>query len=313
MTAAEHPPEREYDLDALRSLDSTVRDPVILKLSEDVTPRLRQKIRSILGHGAKEEIVEDLMQEMWTRLIPKLNKYKDWPHGLVGPVLTIQANIALEHRRTWERSSNRLESEAATNLIEGTRGGAAPTPSVVAGGKEIRKAAREDLKEFRASLEKDASAPPPQSSADRPVLQLLTLDALLGEGGHSQEFLHQRGFSPTQASRLRRKALERLDRSIGCLKSFFGDHILDEAEPGALSREALAPGSVLSDTWDLVGIACHRHPPAPFASAHPGHEADVRWLREVHVARCAACASQGRGTAAEGQRAVDTVTRSLGL
>lgn len=313
MTAAEHPPEREYDLEALRSLDPAERDPVILQLSEDVTPRLRQKIRSILGHGVKDEVVEELMQEMWTRLLPKLHGVEHVPHGLVGPVLTIQAKIALEHRRTWERADSRLGSEAATNLIEDARGGAASTPSVVAGGREIRKAAREDLKGFLVKLEEDASAPPPSSSLDRPVLQLVALDALLSEGGHSQGLFLKRGFSSTEASRLRGKALKRLGHSIENLKSFFGDHILDEAEPTALSRDALAPGSVLSDTWDLLGIACHRHPPAPFASAHPGHEPDVQWLREVHVARCAACASQGRGTAAEGQRAVDTVARSLGL
>lgn len=312
MTAAEHPPEREYDLEALCSLDPAERDPVILQLSEDVTPRLRQKIRSILGHGVKDEVVEELMQEMWTRLLPRLQQMAP-PNGLVGFVLTMQANIAQEHRRTWERSTSRLDSEAATNLMEGARGGAVPTPSFVAGGKEIRKAAAKDLGEFRASLEIDAAAPPPPHSVDRPVLQLLALDALLSEGGHSQRLFLERDFSPTEASRLRRKALERLGNSIGRLRSFLGDHVSDEAEPEAFSRNALAPGSVLSDTWDLLGIACHRHPPVPFASAHPGHESDVQWLREVHVARCAACASQGRGTAAEGQRAVDTVTRSLGL
>lgn len=306
MTGPEYPPDRKYDLDALCSLDSGRRDPVILQLAEDVTPRLKNKIKSILGNAATHHVIEDLMQEMWLRLVPKLAGRRPLKYGLVAFIITMQANIAQEHRRSASLPRTRVEPEES-------QVGNEATPSRVYGEKQVRHAAAKALDQFRRDLETAAKSPPPPVKMERPALQLLALDALLAESGHSQALFLERGFTEQEASRLRRKALDRLEDSTGHIRHELGIEPSKGRQAPVFDRSVLERGSILADAWDLLGIGCHRHEPAPFASADPGHSTDVQWLREVHSLRCETCATRERGTAADGERAIAIVTRSLGL
>lgn len=311
MTSAHHPPERDYDLYALQSLDPGVRNPVIMELSRDVTPRLKHKIRTILGHNVESVVIDELIQGMWERLIPKLRRKPK--HGLVGFIITMQSNIALEYRRSRRDANPQLGSQEADNLTCRPDGGIQPTPSRASHFRDVQKAALADLEAFRSSIREAATAPLPGSRVDSPVLQMLALDLLVGGAGRDQVTFRSAGFSAEEASRLRRRALDRLACSLLRLQRVLGDQFSSPSTPNALPREALAPGQVLSDAWDMLGISCHRHPPAPFAGAHSDHDADIRWMAEVHTARCDSCASQDAGTAVDGEVAVEAVTRSLGL
>ena len=300
----ERPSEPQFDVEALCSLDPSVRNPVITELHSHMDGRMEAKVRQMMPWCHDQDTIRDLVNQCWERLLVKLQGRRP-KHGVPGFLLKMQGYIVFEHlngrdREPTDRLSKVDDGEPAI------RGDTCP-PSQIVLRRQLRAALGRALVAFQGDLVQRVGRPRARGKLDSPVLELAALD-LYVSAGRDQAPLLERGLSAADASRLRRSAFDRLGSHLTA-----GLMTVDSQVPEGLERlrEELKPGGIFARFWTAAGIACERHPPDVLATPHESHGEEIAWWRPLHGSRCLTCQADGDDALLGPDEAADAVRRSL--
>jgi len=303
----DHPSDPQFDLEALCSLDPSVRNPVITELHACMNGRMEAKVRQMMPWCRDDNTVRDLVEQCWERLLHRL-KGRRPKHGIPGFLLKMQGYIVFEHLKGHARRAtdglSKVEKDAKGEPRSGW--GTSP-PSRIILAKELGTALGHALSRFREELEQRVHLPRARGKLDSPVLELAALDLYVSDG-RDQAVLLERGLSPADASRLRKGSLDRLGAHLTA-----GLATVDSQVPEDLARlrEELKPGGIFAEFWVSAGVACERHPPDVLANPHESHAEEVAWWRPVHKDRCPTCRAGLNDILLGPDEATDAVRRSL--
>lgn len=285
-----------------------IREAAWTELLSTLIPRIERRIRHRL-HAAPPRIrqrLDDIRSQTLELLIESLCQSK--------PVMSVErfalgiadnlCRRALDKDRDREHGRGGSEPGQENDLPALNN----PTASIVLQARELRRALRSGLNDFRTTLEKDSTLPRPSSSVRAPVLQLLAIDLAAQGQGKPASLIAATRLEAHTITRLRTAAIEALSEAIRPIIHSHASSALGTTLELAWSD--LSPGKPIADHWAEWSIGC-AHIDPPFSNAHDSHREDLEAYEQAHVAICRDCQPLQEASSAEIQDWLNLAEESL--
>ena len=270
----------------LISEHTKTRDAAWAELLSTLIPRIERRIGHRLRTAPPQirQRLDDLRSQTMELLVESLCQSK--------PVMSVErfalgiadnlCRRALDKRRDREEGRGGEEYSEEENLPAGKT----PTASTVLQARELRKAIRTGLNDFRVTLEKSSALPRPSSHVKAPVLQFLAIDLAMQGQGKPASLIAATKLNSHTATRLRESAIKALGVAMNSVIHGHGSSTLRTGFE--LDWQRLCPGEPLADHWAEWSIGCALVDP-PFVLAHTSHREDVGAYEKAHQAGCVDC------------------------